>query len=456
MVHLSQVPSVCGSDSTSAKTQDNLVLYKITLNTYWTRIKFPKYYPNDRAQFGKIFGQTHDKTYSLYRLGTRLNSGLVHYIETGEIHGITSEGSNRNVLDSFIGSSIFRGHGTSTTQAFFDNNHTLVSIISRLNPSPDWFIGLDSFQLCIDGDWIDTVTVELDPLDAGTHEGILFTTINQRNWPQNVAYRITSRFPAHPAASFNYPNLTRLPPIATLTFTKLKQYNLANVYHEDEAEMEFVSIEKASSRYSPANELMDNTENGTHVVEKTAASDHQKYGYWPNNSNQYTIGNDKQENNKAAIIDGIVSFYHKFPMRKYKHSERLKKAFGVGDVKRPIQSNKPNKSNNIDSPLSRPTSSLILSNSRVNQQLHMKNREIQWKGNLHRQRPLRDCKSSDWSAWSACSRSCGVGETQRVRKIIVKARRGGKPCHPLKETKWCGSVTPCPNINKQIDHFYIN
>ncbi|XP_063979807.1 uncharacterized protein LOC135163864 isoform X3 [Diachasmimorpha longicaudata] len=396
VVHLSQVPSVCGSDSTSAKTQDNLVLYKITLNTYWTRIKFPKYYPNDRAQFGKIFGQTHDKTYSLYRLGTRLNSGLVHYIETGEIHGITSEGSNRNVLDSFIGSSIFRGHGTSTTQAFFDNNHTLVSIISRLNPSPDWFIGLDSFQLCIDGDWIDTVTVEL------------------------------------------------------------KQYNLANVYHEDEAEMEFVSIEKASSRYSPANELMDNTENGTHVVEKTAASDHQKYGYWPNNSNQYTIGNDKQENNKAAIIDGIVSFYHKFPMRKYKHSERLKKAFGVGDVKRPIQSNKPNKSNNIDSPLSRPTSSLILSNSRVNQQLHMKNREIQWKGNLHRQRPLRDCKSSDWSAWSACSRSCGVGETQRVRKIIVKARRGGKPCHPLKETKWCGSVTPCPNINKQIDHFYIN
>lgn len=59
----------------------------------------------------------------------------------------------------------------------------------------------------------------------------------------------------------------------------------------------------------------------------------------------------------------------------------------------------------------------------------------------------RDCKVGDWEAWSACSRSCGVGETQRVRKITVKPRRGGAPCPPLKETKWCGSATPCPDNN---------
>ncbi|KAK0171438.1 hypothetical protein PV327_011310 [Microctonus hyperodae] len=67
----------------------------------------------------------------------------------------------------------------------------------------------------------------------------------------------------------------------------------------------------------------------------------------------------------------------------------------------------------------------------------------------------RDCKISDWGAWSACSRSCGVGETQRTRKVTVKPRRGGKQCPPLKETKWCGSVTPCNdnNVKPIVDVF---
>ncbi|XP_015119117.1 uncharacterized protein LOC107042558 [Diachasma alloeum] len=454
IVHLSQVSSQCGGDSASHKPQDNLALYKITLDTYWTRIRFPKNYPDQRAQFGKLIGQTHDRTYSLYRLGTRLNSGIAHYIETGETNGIASEGNNPNVFDSFSGLSILRGDGTSSTRAFVDSNHTLVSIVSRITPSPDWFIGVDSFQLCIDGDWIDTVTVELDPLDAGTHEGITFTAMHQhqRSWPQNLAYRITSRYPAHPAASFNYPNLPRLPPIATLTFTKLKEYSLTGVYHQDQVEMEFVSIEGASSRYSPVNEAISKT-----VV---AVADHQKYGYWMNNSTQYTIGNNKEENAKAAIIDGIVSSYNKFPVGKYTHDERLKGNFDLDkEPKRaPIRQNKrPIIKGRIVNSTSRPTNSLFLSNRpRVNHRLHIKNRGIQWRGKLHQRRAPRDCKSSDWTAWSACSRSCGVGETQRVRKIIVKARRGGKPCHSLKETKWCGSATPCPDSNKQIDHFHIN
>uniref|UniRef100_A0A0C9QM49 Spon2 protein n=1 Tax=Fopius arisanus TaxID=64838 RepID=A0A0C9QM49_9HYME len=222
IIHLSQVASQCGGFA--IKRDDKLVLYRITLNTYWTRIRFPKHYPDQRVpQFGKLIGRTHDRTYSLYRLGTRLNAGITQYIETGETRGLASEGNSPSVLDSFTGSAITRGEGTSTTRAFLDSNHTVVSAVARIIPSPDWFVGVDSFQLCIDGDWIDSVTVELDPLDAGTNEGLTFTSLMQRTWPQSLAYRITSRYPGHPAASFNYPNLPRLPPIATLTFTKVRK-----------------------------------------------------------------------------------------------------------------------------------------------------------------------------------------------------------------------------------------
>lgn len=71
------------------------------------------------------------------------------------------------------------------------------------------------------GSWIDTVTVELDPLDAGTDNGFTFTAPNWPTAPQGVIYRITSRYPAHPAGSFYYPKSKRLPPIATFQFIKV-------------------------------------------------------------------------------------------------------------------------------------------------------------------------------------------------------------------------------------------
>lgn len=57
--------------------------------------------------------------------------------------------------------------------------------------------------------------------------------------------------------------------------------------------------------------------------------------------------------------------------------------------------------------------------------------------------PPRDCRVSEWSPWSSCSKSCGIGEMQRRREVIKHARRGGRLCPPLLETKWCGSARSC-------------
>lgn len=64
--------------------------------------------------------------------------------------------------------------------------------------------------------------------------------------------------------------------------------------------------------------------------------------------------------------------------------------------------------------------------------------------------PPRDCRVSEWSAWSACSKSCGIGEMQRRREVLKHARRGGRLCPPLVETKWCGSARSC---NKEYFKF---
>lgn len=35
-----------------------------------------------------------------------------------------------------------------------------VSLISKMVPSPDWFIGIDGFDLCKNGKWLDSITIE--------------------------------------------------------------------------------------------------------------------------------------------------------------------------------------------------------------------------------------------------------------------------------------------------------
>lgn len=55
----------------------------------------------------------------------------------------------------------------------------------------------------------------------------------------------------------------------------------------------------------------------------------------------------------------------------------------------------------------------------------------------------RDCRVSHWSEWSACSKTCGIGEMHRYRKVIRHGKRGGRPCPALQQSKWCGTEKGC-------------
>jgi len=91
-------------------------------------------------------------------------------------------------------------------------------------PSPDWFVGLDSLDLCRGGDWLDQLTVDLDPLDAGTDRGLTFTAPNWVEDPHKSISRINSTFPDHPACSFYYPDIAKLPVIARVIIVKQAWY----------------------------------------------------------------------------------------------------------------------------------------------------------------------------------------------------------------------------------------
>jgi hypothetical protein len=76
---------------------------------------------------------------------------------------------------------------------------------------------------------------------------------------------------------------------------------------------------------------------------------------------------------------------------------------------------------------------------------------------LRVQRPCRaahcpaDCEQSTPSAWTRCSKTCGVGTKTRTRRTTKPAAFGGKPCLATRETTFCNAA-PCP-VDCAIGHW---
>ena len=105
--------------------------------------------------------------------------------------------------------------GYTTTKIMVQNMYSMVSLITMIAPSPDWFVGVDSYDLCGMDGWKEKVTMDLLPWDAGTGEGLTYSLKTGDTMPVNVIMRITSdgnsTISSHANVAF-----------ATVTFTRVE------------------------------------------------------------------------------------------------------------------------------------------------------------------------------------------------------------------------------------------
>ena len=94
----------------------------------------------------------------------------------------------------------------------------------KIVPSPDWFVGVASFDLCDRKRWKSVIELNLYPMDAGTDKGLTFSSPDWPAEPQEKIYKLSPTKPSHSASSFYYPNMIVLPPIAKVKLTKLSEY----------------------------------------------------------------------------------------------------------------------------------------------------------------------------------------------------------------------------------------
>ena len=102
------------------------------------------------------------------------------------------------------------GGGTPTATVDFTvtTAHLLVTLLSMIAPSPDWFVGVSGLSLrnATDDGWQPSLTVELFPYDAGTEEGTAFSLSNAATSPTGAITSIKGmgKFSDEPIASLTF------------------------------------------------------------------------------------------------------------------------------------------------------------------------------------------------------------------------------------------------------------
>ncbi|CAG9820006.1 unnamed protein product [Phaedon cochleariae] len=115
---------------------------------------------------------------------------------------------------------------TESSYAVFrvDNKNHLVSLVSKITPSPDWIVGVSDFELCMsDCTWAEYYSFNLYPIDVGTDDGIEYSSSRPIRRQKEIT-SITPNNPNDPRSPFYNEDGEPINPIAKLHFTRQRVY----------------------------------------------------------------------------------------------------------------------------------------------------------------------------------------------------------------------------------------
>ncbi len=191
-----------------------VVDYEITFDAAWIVVTHPQDFPTN-PHFSGLIGATHNATVTFWQSGSIASAGIESMAETGSKTLLTGEiNSEMTAGDAFSlvsGGGIFPSPGSVATNFQASSTHPLVTVVSMIAPSPDWFVGVSGLNLRDNlGRWRDNVVVNLDPYDAGTDDGVTFRSTNADTQPPIPISNLSNTFP-----------FVGTPPMGTFTFRLL-------------------------------------------------------------------------------------------------------------------------------------------------------------------------------------------------------------------------------------------
>jgi Spondin_N len=168
--------------------------YRVTFDATWDSTTHPTDFPSN-PHFSGLIGGTHRGTVSFWQDGGLATEGVRLMAERGrqspldiEVDAAIRAGHAQHLL---VGSDVPSSPGSTSLEFEVSVDYPLVSLVTMVAPSPDWFVGVSGLSLLENGDWVPDRTIELFPWDAGTDSGISYRSADRVTAPPVAIHRLT-------------------------------------------------------------------------------------------------------------------------------------------------------------------------------------------------------------------------------------------------------------------------
>ena len=170
--------------------------YTVTFTSNWTITNHPVDFPTGSDHFSSAVGMVHKSGTTFFEVGEKASEGIENMAETGdnsvlsdEINAIVGAGE---ALSYVAGGSLPNG----TTERVFTIDVTeefsMVTLVSMIAPSPDWFVAIENVALFESGAFLDNLSVDATSYDSGTDTGTTFVSGNADTDPAEDITPITT------------------------------------------------------------------------------------------------------------------------------------------------------------------------------------------------------------------------------------------------------------------------
>ncbi|KAJ2951133.1 hypothetical protein O0L34_g5522 [Tuta absoluta] len=366
---------------------DDVAVYNVKLHLMWDDDIYHREHQG-KHQWSQVFGQSHNRSYALYRVGEPSRPSVLDFIQFGTLDPLMEESEEEpKVYDQFIAPPVENGQGETETVVFVDGEHSMVSLMSKILPSEDWFIGVDSLDLCLRSSWVDQLTLDLEPLVAGIAG-------NDKKNPNPVKKLPRSHFGGNRLYKYNQ-SPRQKHHIAKVEFTKVKEYSSKELNN---------LVRK---------ELFSKTRNYHKKVPETS------YGF----EEELTTQNNLQR----------LKELEEEPVGTPRPNNPDNNVVVV--TKAPVIGNSQDESSlELDS-----MDEVVLAVANGKKLGLGKHLPRHFKSRLHHavnKTRGNDCVVSAWSDWTPCMDPCS--KKRRVRTVVQSKRGNGKDCPPLVQEHICG------------------
>ena len=151
--------------------------YEVRFDAAWSRDTHPLDFPST-AHFSPLVGGTHTAGVTCWENGGIASAGIEVMAETGSTGPLRGEVvaaiASGDAFSSISGGGIGRSPGSASAAFQMQASHPLVTLVSMIAPSPDWFVGVSGLALYENQVWRDEVAVPLVAYDSGTDRGATY------------------------------------------------------------------------------------------------------------------------------------------------------------------------------------------------------------------------------------------------------------------------------------------